>query len=164
MIPVLIVDDEQIIREGLARLIRDKCPQYEVVAEAADGASALEITRRLHPRVALVDIRMQGMDGIEYIHLAAKEADAPRFIVLSGYAEFEYARRLIGVGCEGYLLKPLKHAELVGLMAQIARKLENEAQQAPNAADIENQISGYSATTLTDTLLRSGPGMPCRPR
>ena len=139
MIPVLIVDDEQIIREGLARLIRDKCPQYEVVAEAADGASALEITRKLHPRVALVDIRMQGMDGIEYIHLAAKEADAPRFIVLSGYAEFEYARRLIGVGCEGYLLKPLKHAELVGLMAQIARKLENEAQQAPNAADIENE-------------------------
>ena len=58
MISVLIVDDERIIREGLKRLIKNKCPDYAVIGEAADGAQALKLTQQLHPDLAIVDIRM----------------------------------------------------------------------------------------------------------
>lgn len=101
MISVLIVDDERIIREGLKRLIKNKCPDYTVIGEAADGAQALKLTQQLHPDLAIVDIRMPGLSGIDYMHLAAEEEDPPSFIALTGYAEFEYARKLMGVGCEG---------------------------------------------------------------
>lgn len=121
MISVLIVDDERIIREGLKRLIKNKCPDYTVIGEAADGAQALKLTQQLHPDLAIVDIRMPGLSGIDYMHLAAEEEDPPSFIALTGYAEFEYARKLMGVGCEGYLLKPLKHAELITTLQRIAQ-------------------------------------------
>lgn len=132
MISVLIVDDERIIREGLMRLIREKCPGFQIVGEAADGQTALELTRSLRPQVAIVDICMPAMGGIDYMRLAAQEPQPPRFIVLTGYADFEYARQTIGLGCEGYLLKPLKHAELIATMGRIAQQLEKQpGQQRP---------------------------------
>lgn len=146
MISVLIVDDERIIREGLKRLIKNKCPDYAVIGEAADGAQALKLTQQLHPDLAIVDIRMPGLSGIDYMHLAAEEEDPPSFIALTGYAEFEYARKLMGVGCEGYLLKPLKHAELITTLQRIAQKRER---CSPGAA----QQQGSSAAQALDLLV-----------
>lgn len=131
MITVLVVDDERIIREGLIQLIRKKCPNYLVIGEAADGEAALQQTRLLHPDVAIVDIRMPVMGGIDYMRLAAQEAAPPSFIALTGYADFEYARQLMGLGCEGYLLKPLKHPELIELLERIAQKKQKIASAAP---------------------------------
>ena len=145
MISVLIVDDERIIREGLKRLIKNKCPDYAVIGEAADGAQALKLTQQLHPDLAIVDIRMPGLSGIDYMHLAAEEEDPPSFIALTGYAEFEYARKLMGVGCEGYLLKPLKHAELITTLQRIAQKRKR---CSPGAA----QQQGSSAAQALDLL------------
>lgn len=141
MISVLIVDDERIIREGLKRLIQNKCPDFYVVGEATDGAQALKLTRHLRPQLAIVDIRMPGLNGIDYMHLAAQEQSPPSFIALTGYAEFEYARRLMGVGCEGYLLKPLKHAELIATMQSIAQKLRLRAAAPALPADAGNDTA-----------------------
>lgn len=157
MISVIIVDDERIIREGLKRLINNKCPDYFVVGEAADGAQALKLTQQLHPDLAIVDIRMPGLNGIDYMHLAAQEENPPSFIALTGYAEFEYARKLMGVGCEGYLLKPLKHAELIATLQRIAqkhgRRLHSAASQpSSNASQVIDLLveDGHA----TDQVLR----------
>ena len=64
MIRVLLVDDQHLVREGFARLLRD-VEDVEVVGEAADGTTAVELARQIHPDVVLMDVRMPGMDGVE---------------------------------------------------------------------------------------------------
>ncbi|MEA5016753.1 MAG: response regulator [Candidatus Limiplasma sp.] len=160
---VIIVDDEKIIREGLARVIQDKCPGFQVVGEAADGDSALKLTRALRPQVAIVDIRMPVMGGIDYMRIASQEPSPPRFIVLTGYADFEYARQIIGLGCEGYLLKPLKHKELTELMGKIAAALAPGPRPMPRDAHEagqcrEDALRGLAMGCEVDeeTLQKSG--------
>lgn len=125
MIRVMIIDDEKIIRDGLALIIRDKCEGFEVVGEGRDGREALALLDTLRPDICIVDIRMRNMDGIEFIRTARQTRDM-EYIVLSGYAQFEYAQELMGLGCRHYLLKPVRHQELVEVLesmkAGLARK------------------------------------------
>ena len=109
---VVLVDDEQIILNGLQRVINWKNYGCEVVGTAADGMSGLGLVRNLKPDILLTDIRMPNMDGIAMI--AALKSEFPRMQVsiLTAYRDFEYARRAIGLGVARYLLKPSKMDEL----------------------------------------------------
>lgn len=109
---VVLVDDEQIILNGLHRVIDWKNYGCEVVGTAADGMSGLGLVRNLKPDILLTDIRMPNMDGIAMI--AALKSEFPRMQVsiLTAYRDFEYARRAIGLGVARYLLKPSKMDEL----------------------------------------------------
>ena len=109
---VVLVDDEQIILNGLQRVIDWKNYGCEVVGTAADGMSGLGLVRNLKPDILLTDIRMPNMDGIAMI--AALKSEFPRMQVsiLTAYRDFEYARRAIGLGVARYLLKPSKMDEL----------------------------------------------------
>ena len=109
---VVLVDDEQIILNGLQRVINWKNYGCEVVGTAADGMSGLGLVRNLKPDILLTDIRMPNMDGIAMI--AALKSEFPRMQVsiLTAYRDFEYARKAIGLGVARYLLKPSKMDEL----------------------------------------------------
>lgn len=109
---VVLVDDEQIILNGLQRVIDWKNYGCEVVGTAADGMSGLGLVRNLKPDILLTDIRMPNMDGIAMI--AALKSEFPRMQVsiLTAYRDFEYARKAIGLGVARYLLKPSKMDEL----------------------------------------------------
>ncbi len=124
MIKVLIVDDEKVIRDGLSKIITSFSPHYEVVGMAANGKSALTEAQRLKPDICLVDMKMPLMEGDEFIRLARQEFPYMDFVVLSGYAEFNYARKLIGMGCSAYLLKPVNHEELCKLLLSLKSKIE----------------------------------------
>ena len=130
MTKVLIVDDEKIIRDGLARLIMDHCPEMTVVGAASNGQIALAELERLRPDICLVDMKMPVMDGAEFIRQARPRYPKVRFVVISGYAEFEYARQLIGYGCDAYLLKPVKIEELTQLLKRLSSQL-SEGQTSP---------------------------------
>lgn len=111
-----IVDDEQIIRDGLRRVVPWEDHGFEV---AADFASAAEVERypASHPLdLLIVDVCMPGMSGLELIrHLRAIRPET-RFVIVSGYDSFDYAREAIDLGVIGYLLKPVRVEKLVALL------------------------------------------------
>ena len=103
---VLVADDQEIVRTGL-RMILDAQPGIEVVGEAADGAQAVELARRLRPDVCLLDIRMPGTDGIEATRrLAGPEVEDPiAVVVITTFDLDEYVYAALRAGARGFLLK-----------------------------------------------------------
>jgi len=108
MYKVLIVDDERLIRDGLRTLIDWEATGFVVADAAADGQDALDKLAGLEPDLVIADIRMPGMSGLELMQRAQSgRPRPPRFVFLSGYADFEYAREALRMKAEGYLLKPV---------------------------------------------------------
>jgi DNA-binding NarL/FixJ family response regulator len=103
-IRVLIADDQELVRTGL-RLIADSEPDLEVVGEAAEGEGAVHKARVLRPDVALMDIRMPGMDGIEATRRIVNADAATRVIVLTTFSADEYVFQALAAGASGFLLK-----------------------------------------------------------
>ncbi|WP_106767008.1 response regulator transcription factor [Paenibacillus faecalis] len=126
MMKVLIVDDEPKLREGLKTIVPWAELGYKVVDTAANGNEALEKHKRYAPDVMLVDIRMPGMDGLQLIEAIRSDDPAIHLLILSGYAEFDYARRAITQRVDGYLLKPVDEDELSGFLIQIKESIEQE--------------------------------------
>lgn len=139
MIKVLIIDDEKIIREGLKKIVSDNCPELTVVGEAPDGKKALEITNELRPDICIVDMKMNIMEGPEYIRLAREKQKNIKFIVLSGYADFNYAREVVGLGCSEYLLKPVKHNEIINVLNRLKDEILLDRQESEKGNNIKSQ-------------------------
>ncbi len=137
MIQVLIVDDEPKLREGLRHLIPWGELGYHVIATAANGYDALDKYRLHRPELLIVDIRMPEMDGLELIERLRGQGEECRVLILSGYADFEYAQKAISHRIDGYLLKPVHEEELIShlkqLQVDIAKRqhLKRIVQEAP---------------------------------
>jgi DNA-binding NarL/FixJ family response regulator len=110
-IRVLLADDHALVRLGFRGLL-GSLEGVEVVAEAGDGREALELIRTRRPDVALVDIAMPGLNGLELTARVAAECPQTRVIVLSMHDSEEYAIRAVQAGASGYLLKGATLAEL----------------------------------------------------
>lgn len=121
---ILIVDDEQLIRQGfLARMEYLRIERDEVF-EASSGREALEIVRQHPVDIVVTDIRMPDVDGLTFIRQAREIRREIRFVVLSGYAEFAYAESAIRLGVREYLLKPLSNEELKRTFDQLYEEME----------------------------------------
>jgi DNA-binding NarL/FixJ family response regulator len=105
-ITVIVADDQEIVRTGL-RMILDAQPGIDVIGEAADGRSAVELARRLRPDVCLFDIRMPGLDGIEATRaLAGPTVDHPlAVVVITTFDLDDYVYAALSAGARGFLLK-----------------------------------------------------------
>ncbi|GEL94924.1 response regulator [Cellulomonas composti] len=128
-IRVLVADDQELVRTGL-RMILDAQPGIEVVAEAADGAQAVELARSLRPDVCLLDIRMPVLDGLEATRLLAGPgvADPIAVVVITTFDLDEYVHGALRAGARGFLLKDAGPA----LLAQAVRAAaDGEALIAP---------------------------------
>ena len=109
---ILIVDDEQLIRQGLRARIEYLGIDVDEMFEADNGLMALGI-QDAHPiDLVITDICMPDMDGLELIQQMQKKNNQIQFIVLSGYAEFSYAETAIRLGVKAYLLKPVSNDDL----------------------------------------------------
>jgi DNA-binding NarL/FixJ family response regulator len=104
MIRVLVADDQTVVREGLRTLL-SLLPDIEVVATAADGQQALELARRHHPDVVLMDLRMPRVDGVEATRLVRAELPQTQVVVLTTYADDESIMGALQAGARGYLTK-----------------------------------------------------------
>ncbi len=112
MIRVLLVDDEQLVRSGL-RMILQSSGDIEVVAEAADGAQAVEQVRLHRPDVVLMDIRMPTMDGLAATRQLTALPDPPKIIVLTTFELDEYVHTALQHGAVGFLLKDTPPRDLL---------------------------------------------------
>lgn len=120
MLGVLVVDDEAIVRDGL-RTIIDLEADLEVVGEAGDGEEALALAVRLQPDVALVDVQMPAMDGIELTRRLQGLRKPPRVLVLTTFDHNEYVYEALRAGASGYLLKDVRRAQLTDAIRTVMR-------------------------------------------
>jgi DNA-binding NarL/FixJ family response regulator len=118
MIRILIADDEAIVRDGL-RAIVELEPDLEVVAEAADGGEAVELARRHSPDVALVDIRMPNIDGLEATRRLGALPAPPRVLVLTTFDHNEYVYEAMKSGASGFLLKDVRRGQLTDAIRKV---------------------------------------------
>lgn len=118
-IRVLIVDDDPLVRSGLA-LILGGSPDVAVVGQAGDGAQGVAAARRDRPDVVLMDIRMPVLDGIEATGQVRALPDAPRVIVLTTFDADDYVVRALSAGASGFLLKDTEPAQIVEAVRRVA--------------------------------------------
>ena len=156
MIRVLVADDEPMIRAG-ARAILVSDDEIEVVAEAGDGRTAVELARRCRPDVALVDIRMPVMDGLTAAEELRRTAPEIAVAMLTTFDEDEYVVRALAAGTSGFLLKAADPRDLVAgvravaagaayLSPKVARRILTEvnAGQLTRGAAARERVSGLT--------------------
>lgn len=115
---VLIADDHAVVREGTRRIL-DAEDDIEVVGEAEDGETAVKLAVRLKPDVAIMDIAMPDMDGVEATRLIKSLAPGVAVLVLSAYDDDQFVFSLLEAGAAGYLLKTVRARELVGAVRAV---------------------------------------------
>lgn len=147
MLKVFLVEDESILREGFRDFIPWQQYGYEYVGEASDGEMALPLIRKVVPDVLITDIKMPFMDGLELSELVTKEFPDMKVVIISGYDEFELARRAIKVGVEQYLLKPITKSALIKVLVEIREKIESEQAQKDYAKRFETESREYEQLT-----------------
>jgi DNA-binding NarL/FixJ family response regulator len=119
MISVLIVDDQDLVREGL-RMLLDAEPDLSVVGEAGNGNQALAQTRRLDPDVVLMDVRMPELDGVEATARLVRGGGRARVLMLTTFNLDEYVYRAMKAGASGFLLKDATREQLAGAVRTVA--------------------------------------------
>jgi DNA-binding NarL/FixJ family response regulator len=117
-IRVLIADDHPIMRDGIAVAL-ESSPDMEVVGQAADGAEAIVRFRELRPDVALIDLQMPGVDGLQAIHTISAEFPQARIIVLTSYPGDARVKRALTLGANAYMLKTATRDEILGAIRSV---------------------------------------------
>jgi len=109
---ILLADDHQIFREGLASLL-ERQQDMDVIQQASDGLQAVSFSRDLKPDVVVMDLTMPGMNGIEATRLIAKEVPGVKVLCLSVHGDTQFISAVLDAGASGYLLKDCAFEELV---------------------------------------------------
>ena len=122
MLRVIIADDEERICKLIQILADWEKLGMEVVGVAGNGPEALSLTQALSPDILITDIRMPGMDGLELIHRAKQAVPSLEVIIISGYAQFDYAQTAIQYGVGDYLLKPVNRDVLCATLEKMAER------------------------------------------
>lgn len=120
VIRIVLADDHALVREGTRRLLETES-DVAVVGEAASGEEAIEAARRLHPDIAIVDIAMPGIGGIEATRAIKRECPGTAVLILSAYDDEPYLMALLDAGAAGFLLKTVHGQELLTAVRAIAR-------------------------------------------
>ena len=137
MLRLMIVDDEQIIREALSQMIDYESLGYELIATAKNGMEAYDIICDEYPDVVITDIRMPILNGLDLIERSIKTDSKISFILLSGYNDFEYAKQAMKYGVRFYLLKPTDKNELIDSLVSIRKeRLQEEARRKSQQVDL----------------------------
>lgn len=141
MLKVFLVEDEATIRETLRDTVPWNSCGYIFAGEASDGEVALPLIAKIKPDVLITDIKMPFMDGLTLASMVRSEFPDIKIIIISGYDDFEYAKKAIELGVSEYLLKPVTKMNLVKVLDEIREKIEEEKTRevVPNKFDVDTQ-------------------------
>lgn len=124
MYKIFLADDEIWVIMGLKKLIEKIGAPFQVVGEASNGVMALEEIEKKKPDVLITDIRMPGMDGLELMKEIRKKKLDTKVVLVSGYAEFDYAQKAIRMGAVDYLLKPVEAETFAKVLENLEKMLD----------------------------------------
>lgn len=140
MFQLMIVDDEESVREGIAYTVPWDQLDVEYVHQAASGYEALELMKRHPIDIVITDIRMPGMSGLELLQAIQDGWTGTRCIILSGHAEFQYAREAIRSQTMDYLVKPVRAEDLVFAVREVQEKLKREWEQVSSVQQTMSKL------------------------
>lgn len=143
-IRILLIDDQTTIRQALQILLEQE-PGFEIVGGAADGIKGLAMVEALQPDIALVDIEMPKMNGIETTELITERFPKTKVLVLSGQDDQEYLTKAVQVGAKGYLLKTTPAEDLAYAIRSVYR---GYSQISPGL--LERMVTASAAPTRID--------------
>lgn len=149
---ILLVDDEFYFREALKVSIPWAENGFVICGEAKNGVDALEMIESLKPDIAIVDINMPLMDGLELAQVLSEKGICIKLVILSGHSEFEYARQAVRLGVSNYLLKPVDDQELLQTLLDVKVQIDREASLSVETATLKRQIQ-QNLPILRDNLL-----------
>lgn len=135
---VMLVEDEELILMGIHSIIDWESLGMEVIHMAHNGREALDMMKEEPADIIVTDINMPVMDGLSFLKELRKENDRTRCILLTGYDEFEYARKAISLDVEDYILKPIDEEKLAEVLASAAARISEMDER--NAADINENV------------------------
>lgn len=149
----MIVDDEYYVRYGLKESIDWAKYDCEIICEATDAEDALEKFRFYMPEIVITDIRMEDTNGLDFIkNASAISKNTARFIILSGYSEFEYAKKAIEYGVSAYLTKPIKNADLIEIIEKIKKDIDVGKISASAMNTLEEELPKIKNVFLSNWL------------
>lgn len=154
MIKIFLVEDEVVIRNSIKNSIDWEREGYEFMGEAGDGELAYPLIIQTKPDILLTDIKMPFMDGLELSEAVKKELPDIKIIILSGYNDFEFAKRGIEIGITDYLLKPISAEELMGAIREVATKIRKEREERALLQKYEEDIQENQAFERQHLLTR----------
>ncbi len=140
LLKVLIVDDEHLVRNLLRNCINWEEIGYDVVGEASNAHEALDLVDQLKPDVIFTDIYMPFMDGLEFGKIVFEKYASIKIIVLTGYEEFEYAKKSIKIGIADFLLKPINDDEIRKVALNMKAKIDSERTQRAEYDHAKKQL------------------------
>ena len=125
MIRLIVIDDEAIHRKGLSKLIRKLRPNYEI-NQFKDGSEALNFLKENEVDIIITDIRMPILDGLSFIREYNYKNINTKIIILSAYAEFEYAQNAISLGVFDYILKPVDIENVIDILNRVEESIKKD--------------------------------------
>ncbi|MDD3361268.1 MAG: response regulator [Hespellia sp.] len=126
---VFLVEDEYVVREGIKNSIDWELAGYDFCGETSDGELAYSMIQQLKPDIVITDIKMPFMDGLTLSKLLKKDMPWIEIMILTGYAEFDYAKEAIRIGVAEYLTKPINSEELLKEIGRLADKIEEKRKE-----------------------------------
>lgn len=152
MIRVIIVDDEYLVRERIKSCLDWNGMGFEIAGEASNGEDALELVKRVRPGLAIVDINMPFVNGLDFSRIVYEKYPETKVIILTGYGFFEYAVDAIQAGVACYLLKPVNSEELAKALEDLKSRIEKEA-----------KFTAVSRDRFIEMILGENAGNPGEP-
>jgi two-component system, response regulator YesN len=158
MIDVLLVDDEDMIRQGICESIDWNKFNMRVIGQAEDGEEALEIFKECNPQLILTDIKMPFMDGLELVEKVRVQDSETYIIIISGYDDFKYAQKAIKLGATDFILKPIDLECVEEILHKISLDFTERTKKKDNERElkekVENSLGILQGNFLKDLIFR----------
>ena len=150
MIKIFLVEDEFVVREGIKNNIDWEGNGLEFCGEASDGELALPMIRKCQPDILITDIRMPFMDGLELARLVREEFPSMEIILLTGFEEFDYAKKAISLGVARYLTKPISGDELLAEIEVVSEQIQKRKMEQELRSKFQQEMEENSRKDRND--------------
>ncbi|WP_328285162.1 response regulator transcription factor [Bacillus sp. 1NLA3E] len=137
---MLIVDDESLERKALKKMIYLHDTDVLMVEEAQNGRIAIELAREIRPDIIFMDIKMPGIDGVEAVKQIKRFAPKTKFIMVSAFDTFEYAREVMRQGVKEYILKPSRQMDVLDAFCRLKEEIIDEKLKQQEQKMLEDQL------------------------
>ena len=144
---IIVVEDEQRAREGLCRLLTSLPEEYQLIGQASNGSSGLDLILQQKPDVVFTDIKMPVLDGLQLNSSVRSYNIHTEFVIISGYADFEFARQGISLEVAEYLIKPVARDELLRVLDHVQSRLSGR-KVGVSESRLRNQFPNAHPTIL----------------
>ena len=140
MVKAMIVDDELIVRDGIKFILDNNFDNVSVVAMAKSGREAIEFFEEERPQLIFMDIQMPGINGIEAIKSIREMDSHVKFVIISAYEQFEYAKKAVQLGVREYILKPINKNKLIAIVRKTIDEITLEKQAKQRERETQEKL------------------------